>query len=256
MTLLRLKPDAPWFSTTEVTDNIQCLSEPYVIKFMQSNIWFLRGRDADLLVDTGNGIVPLLPELSVEDLTRLIVVATHAHADHVGGLVEFPGIWCNTNIVEALKTADPNETLAGPGYALDDISAMIVPAPNLSGPLVTMQPNKFDPAQFGPQPATVSRALVEGDTISLGDRIFDVLEVPGHSPACIALYDAQNRLLITGDAIYDGMLVDGLFHSNRATYRRSLKRLLTLPVDLALGGHGQPMTGDRMRHLIQVYLAG
>lgn len=256
MTLPLLPPGIGWFSTDEVTDGIWCLCEPHVTRFMQANIWFLRGSEADLLVDTGNGIASLRPFLPAHDPARLIVVATHAHADHAGGLAEFPGIWCNANAVRALETADPAETLAGPGYALDDVSGLIVPPPGMTGPLATACPHGFDPANFGPRPCTVGRALREGDTVDLGSRVFEVLEVPGHSPACIALYDAHDRLLIAGDAIYDGQLVDGLFHSDRVAYRRSLQRLLDLPVDLALGGHGPPMTGARMARLIRQYLAG
>lgn len=256
MTLPLLPFEKPWFSTTEVADGIFCLTEPFVTRFMRSNIWFLRGADADLLVDTGNGISRLPPALPAHDPARLIVVATHVHADHTGGLAEFPDIWCNAIAVEALATADPAETLAGPGYAINDVAGLIVPPPRLSGPLATARPRDFDPVQFGPRPCTVGRGLREGDTVGLGSRTFGVLEVPGHSPACIALYDTRDGLLIAGDAIYDGGLVDGLFHSDRVTYRRSLERLLALPVDLVLGGHGQPMTGARMAQLIRGYLAG
>ena len=251
-----LPSDSAWFSTQTLDGDIWCLSEPHVTRFMQSNIWFLRGTTADLLVDAGNGIAPLRPALPAHDPARLIVVATHAHADHVGGMAEFPGIWCNANAVRALETADPAETLAGPGYGLEDVSGLIVPPPGLSGPLAAARPHGFDPARFGPRPCTVGRALREGDVVDLGNRRFSVLEVPGHSPACIALYDPDAELLIAGDAIYDGGLVDGLFHSDRAAYRRSLERLRDLPVDRVLGGHGPAMTGVRMARLIRDHLAG
>ena len=256
MSLPILDPGDPWFASRQVADGIWCLNEPHVVQFMRANIWFLRGLETDLLVDAGNGIAPLGPALPDHNSEQLRVVATHAHADHSGGLAEFPAVMCHPSARLPLTTADPDATLAGVGYALDDLSGLIVPVPRLSGPLADAQPAGYAAAAFGPRPCKVVRTLAEGDAVDLGDRKFDVIEVPGHSPACIALYDAAHRLLISGDAIYDGGLVDGLHHSDRAVYRRSLKRLLDLPVDLALGGHGEPMTGARMRQLIRSYLDG
>ena len=55
--------------------------------FFESNVWHVRGRDRDLVVDTGNGeIGDLRAELApfVDD-RRVVAVATHDHFDHTGG---------------------------------------------------------------------------------------------------------------------------------------------------------------------------
>lgn len=57
---------------------------------LTSNVWHVPGADVDLVVDTANGVGPLLPH--VEPLTAgkpVIAFATHGHFDHVGGLHEF-----------------------------------------------------------------------------------------------------------------------------------------------------------------------
>ena len=59
-------------------------------EMLTSNVWHVPGRDVDLIVDTANGIGPLLPH--VDPLTGgkpVIAFATHCHFDHVGGLHEF-----------------------------------------------------------------------------------------------------------------------------------------------------------------------
>ena len=81
-----------WFSVTWVTGATAYLTEPHVDGLLRANIWYLRGRERDLIVDTGNGIAPLAPV--VERLARgsrrpVVAVATHAHIDHIGGFHEF-----------------------------------------------------------------------------------------------------------------------------------------------------------------------
>lgn len=41
----------------------------------------------------------------------------------------------------------------------------------------------------------------EGQVFDLGDRKFEVIDIPGHTPGCIALLDRANRILISGDSL-------------------------------------------------------
>ena len=43
-----------------VTARTAVLTEPHMHDLLQANLWYLRGRDCDLLVDAGNGVAPLL----------------------------------------------------------------------------------------------------------------------------------------------------------------------------------------------------
>jgi hydroxyacylglutathione hydrolase len=74
-------------------------------------------------------------------------------------------------------------------------------------------------------------------SIDLGDRVLDVLGVPGHQASHIALYDRQTGLLLTGDSLYPGFL----FVSDWTTYRASMKRLAGFaaarPIAHVLGAH-------------------
>jgi len=55
---------ADWFSVTWVTGSIAMLTEPHVDDLLRANLWYVRGRERDLLVDTGNGAAPLRPVLA------------------------------------------------------------------------------------------------------------------------------------------------------------------------------------------------
>ena len=43
-------------------------------------------------------------------------------------------------------------------------------------------------------------------TFDLGNRVFDVLVIPGHHTTSIALYDRRTGVLLTGDSVYPGHL--------------------------------------------------
>src|SRR6201999_1144355 len=66
-----------WFQQRSIGDGITLLWEPHVIPLMRCNIWHVRGRDRDLLIDTGMGVA------SLHDATRhlidkpVLAVATH-----------------------------------------------------------------------------------------------------------------------------------------------------------------------------------
>ena len=51
----RLPVATTWFKTTSIANGLDVITEPYVHAFLQANIWHLRGRDRDLIVDTGLG---------------------------------------------------------------------------------------------------------------------------------------------------------------------------------------------------------
>jgi hydroxyacylglutathione hydrolase len=58
-------------------------------------------------------------------------------------------------------------------------------------------------------------------TIDLGGRVIDVIAIPGHQDASIALYDRKTGILLTGDSLYPGRL----YISDLAAYVASAQRL-------------------------------
>jgi glyoxylase-like metal-dependent hydrolase (beta-lactamase superfamily II) len=230
-----------WFSKRAVDAATTMLTEPFVNSYVRANIWRLAGRDADLLVDTGMGLAPLAPEIDTPVGKPLIVVATHIHLDHVGSLHEF-------------------DLRAGPAASAADFSTMPDRATYadmfrvLADPVTRSPAPRWSAADYTIPPASLTRTLGEGDVVDLGDRRFRVLELPGHSPDSIALYDEKDGLLFSGDAIYDDELIDDLPDSDRAAYRATMRRLLDLPVRVGHGGHGPSFDQDRMRSIAGAYL--
>ena len=75
--------------------------------------------------------------------------------------------------------------------------------------------------------------------IDLGDRVLDVIPIPGHDGASIALYDRATGVLLTGDSLYPGRLYVG--YNNFRTFVESNQRLVDFtrdrPVAHILGTH-------------------
>jgi hydroxyacylglutathione hydrolase len=71
----------------------------------------------------------------------------------------------------------------------------------------------------------------------LGDRVVDVIPIPGHQPASIAIYDRRTEILLTGDTLYPGRL----YVRDQAAFADSIRRLVdftaTRTVTHVLGAH-------------------
>ena len=78
-----------WFSRSTLGAGITWLTEPHAHRLLRCNIWHVRGRDRDLLVDTGLGLASLRNEIADLLDHALVAVATHVHYDHAGSLHEF-----------------------------------------------------------------------------------------------------------------------------------------------------------------------
>jgi glyoxylase-like metal-dependent hydrolase (beta-lactamase superfamily II) len=76
-------------------------------------------------------------------------------------------------------------------------------------------------------------------SIDLGNRVLDVIPIPGHQTASIALYDRATGNLLTGDSLYPGRLYVG--EADVPVYAQSAKRLAQFvhlhPIAHVLGTH-------------------
>jgi glyoxylase-like metal-dependent hydrolase (beta-lactamase superfamily II) len=84
--------------------------------------------------------------------------------------------------------------------------------------------------------------------------VFEILHLPGHSPGSMGLWEASSGTLFSGDAIYDGPLLDELPGSDIETYVRTMRRLAKLPARIVHAGHDPSFDGARLRELAQEYL--
>ncbi len=67
----------------------------------------------------------------------------------------------------------------------------------------------------------INRWPMDTGTIDLGGRVLDVIPIPGHQPASIAVYDRRTGILLTGDTFYPGRL----YVRDTAAFATSVHRL-------------------------------
>ena len=79
--------------------------------------------------------------------------------------------------------------------------------------------------------------------------------LPGHPPASIGLWDAATGVLFSGDAVYDGPLLDELDGSDLDDYVATMRRLRVLLVTVVHGGHEPSFGSDRLVNICDAYLA-
>ncbi|CAN5706083.1 MBL fold metallo-hydrolase [soil metagenome] len=244
-----------WFERRDIGADLTLIWEPHVHPLLRCNIWRLRGRDADLLVDTGMGITSLREAGADLFEKSLLAVATHTHGDHVGGLHEFDCRLCHAAEVQALAEGRDSYSLDLADFSAESQARLAKAGYDIAGGLLTAVPCAgYRPAAHVLKGCEPTRILAEGDVVDLGDRAFEVLHLPGHSPGSIGLWEATTGTLFSGDAIYDGPLLDEIAGADIPAYRNTMQRLLRLPVQVVHGGHDDSFGAERLKVIAQAYL--
>lgn len=154
------------------------------------------------------------------------VYLTHLHVDHVGGAAAM-----------ARLTGAPLLMHADEADAVEEGSELLTGA-----------------AMFGASmEAHPVQRVKEGDVVRLGERRFEVLLLPGHSPAHTALWEPQAKVLLSGDVVFEGGSfgrVD-LPGGDGAELVRSLERLSKLGVRDGYPGHMRPMLGNASEAILE-----
>ncbi|WP_434051894.1 MAG: MBL fold metallo-hydrolase [Roseibium sp.] len=252
-------PIAPdWFSISRVDESTDMLMEPHVHVLEQANMFFVRGSDRDMIIDTGMGIVPIAPyvdPLSAKPHSEIICVSTHTHIDHIGGVHEF-----DTRLVHPIEADEMASPSIMNTIIRDEIDPVLLELfasagyPPLDELLITALPHEgYDPATYALKGAPATGLLEEGDTVDLGDRQFTVLHVPGHSPGSIALFEEKTGILFAGDAIYDGPLIYDGPGMSVDDYVVTMKKLQALDVTIVHGGHDPSFGKKRLDEIVEKY---
>jgi glyoxylase-like metal-dependent hydrolase (beta-lactamase superfamily II) len=241
---------AEWFRRETMVDGVALLTESHVDPFARCNIWHVRGRDRDLVVDTGLGLRSLR-EAAADLFERPVTaVLTHSHFDHIGGAYEFDRRIAHESERGELESPEGFRGLTTSALGEDLVRRLRCAGYDVPDTMLTALPRPgYALDTYGVRSAPLTGAVRDGDVIDLGDRSFEVLHVPGHSPGSIALWERASGILFSGDAIYDGPLLFDLPGSSPTAYVRTLRRLMTLEVRTVHAGHDRSFGRARLREI-------
>ena len=247
----------PWFEVTQLSQGLFRITEPRCHRWVRANCFLILGRDRDIFVDSGMGLAALRPILDRLSSRPRLVFTTHAHIDHVGSHPEFTNCEILAHPAEADELARPGQRgLRFPKRSAEELAALRASGIEPSEFMLEAVPFAgYDLESYRRAPVKPTRLVSEGDVVETGDREFQVLHLPGHSRGSIALWERSSGSLFSGDAIYNGVIVDNLRGSDVGMYRETMKRLAQLLVAQIFGGHNAPMTRTQMLDVVERYLA-
>lgn len=215
-----------WFEVYRIRPGVFAIYEPHQLEEVIS--YLVLGSNRALLFDTGMGIGNI--QEVVAELTKLpvSVLNSHTHNDHVGDNWRFTDIY----------GMDTDFTRVNARGSKEDAQAELAPN-EICGAL----PPGFDAKAYATKPFHISHWLHDGDTIDLGRRNLKVIATPGHTPDAIALLDAKNELLFTGDSFYLGPIYLYRPEMDLDAYVASMRTLaaLTPRLQLLLPSHNTPI---------------
>jgi glyoxylase-like metal-dependent hydrolase (beta-lactamase superfamily II) len=228
----------------EVATGIHRIESDLGPRFMAQ--YLLVGDDRTILIDTGLAATPdevLIPALDHARVEPDLILISHADLDHCGGN-------------RRMRERYPSAVLACPeldrGW-IESNEAMLAENYQWHQPYGIEQPDEAGRqdilAQLGGS-APVDLGLRGCETLRLGPRRrLEVLQLPGHTPGHLGVWDPVTRTAIVIDAaLYDGIydragnkLIPPRYY-DAAAYRQTIRRIQALDPDLLLTAHYPPMS--------------
>lgn len=182
-----------------------------------SIVWDSETKEA-VMIDAGGEAEKLRQEIQTLGLTVKALWLTHGHFDHAGAVGELARLW-------QVPVIGPHQDDA---FWLDMIQDVC--------------------ARYGfakPESVEVTQWLEGGEVLTLGEHKFEVRFTPGHTPGHVIFYNAQNKLLWTGDVLFKGSIGRTDFpKGNHQQLLHSIQtQCFTLPDDTQfICGHGEMST--------------
>jgi glyoxylase-like metal-dependent hydrolase (beta-lactamase superfamily II) len=172
------------------------------------------------------------------------IILTHTHLDHIGCLAEVKKqiphaeVWAHRLEADLLEKGDDRAV-----YGMNEFKGMCE-------------------MQYGLKPDTfklnIDRKLEGGERLEIGNMVWEVVFIPGHSMGGIALYNPSSEVLIPGDVVYADLAIGrfDLFGADAQALKNSLVNLGGLKIDILLPGHNQIVKGlpkDYMQQVVKMW---
>lgn len=213
------------------------------------NSYIILSEDRAMIIDTGfnlpeckEALLQGVKELNI-DLTKTDVVLTHMHVDHSGLADLLWGLGSKVYIGEKDGKLLDNFRTSPEGVLLQISKAF-----NLAKEILDMERNEFD---IVPKELFDYTSLKEGETLQIGDYIFEIIDIPGHTPGHIGLYEKKHKLFFGGDLILNEVTPNITYWNDEldslGAFLASLKKIEEMDIEVVFSAHRSKVTNYRQR---------
>lgn len=215
------------------------------------NSYIILSKDRNLIIDSGfnteecrNAFMEGINELGI-DLNKTDLLITHLHSDHSGlaAALNKEGARIYAGKIDGKMI---NE-MAGQAYwdkfegykKLFDLEKDNVSFDNHPG------------YKYCPKEPIEFISLDEGDSINIGDYYFEVVNIPGHTPGHIGLYEKNHKLFFCGDHILHKITPNiafwGFEQDILSVYFNSLKKVHEYDIKHLFSAHRSTVANHKER---------
>ena len=234
------------------------LSVPTPFPVGPVNVYVVEEEDGLTLIDVGPRFDPAREGLRgglaalgyrLHDVRRIVL--THVHSDHAGmaaEVVEASGAQVLTHPLNFPELAD---YAAERERRLAFYAALMQEAGMPPEVMAQIAAARRGYSRFA-QAVRPDLPLEDGAVLRLGGEPWRVLHTPGHTGGLVCFYQPQRRLLLSSDHLLRDVSSNPIVEPPRREgeprprrlldYLAQLKRVAQMEIDLALPGHGPPIT--------------
>lgn len=217
------------------------------------NCYIIKGNDRVLVIDSGfdhpeteeiffKGLEEMGAEIGKTDM-----FLTHLHADHSGLAVKFKNKYKGKVYCSETDTAYIN-TMRDTLY-----SQRFVPILKIMGIEESVEFFKTHPGLvYCIKEEIKTEISKEGDIINIGDYSFEVVDVMGHTPGHLALYDRKHKIFFGGDHILNKITPNISFWDFKygdilGIYLKNLDKIYNMDIDVIFSSHRSVVDNPKQR---------
>jgi glyoxylase-like metal-dependent hydrolase (beta-lactamase superfamily II) len=178
-----------------------------------------------VVIDPGGDVPNVMAAINAQELDICTIWLTHGHLDHAGGVMELRDIL-------AARPDSEKVPIIGP----DQRDAMLLENLQRQGEMFGVR---------GLRNVLPDRWLTEGEKLSVGPHVFEVLHCPGHTPGHVVFINHAVKFAQVGDVLFQGSVgrTDFPYGDHAALIGAIKTKLIPLGDDYSfICGHGPNST--------------
>lgn len=223
------------------------------------NFYIIKGQETSMIIDTGfnredtkEDILKVFKELNLKPQNTILFL-THLHSDHTGlatyleemGLTiyasKMDGDLLN-NSVEKSDSMWQDTIQQGVWQGLEEDNLNIEDHPGF---------------KFRPTAHINFISAIPGEYIQIGEYNFKIIDLKGHTPGIVGLYEKEHKILFCGDHILGKITPNITFWGFQygdilGTYLKSLDHVYNMDIDYLFSSH-RFLVDDHRRRIEELY---